>query len=47
MQPISLSLTEIYHMLQNDTILIIPAPNEGGTQTEGVRGSGTEEDIWA
>jgi hypothetical protein len=54
MQPTSLSLTEIYHMLQHYTILITPAlplnlvaPTEGRTQAEGVRGNGAEEDIWA
>ena len=41
-------------MPQHDTILITPgiplnlvAPTEGGTQAEGVRDSGAEEDIWA
>jgi hypothetical protein len=54
MQPTSPSLTEIYHMLQHDTILITPglplnlvALIEGGTQAEGVTDSGAGEDIWA
>lgn len=41
-------------MLQHDTILITPAltlnlvaPIEGGTQGEGVRDNGAEEDIWS
>jgi len=54
MQPTSLSLTEICHMLQHDTILITPALPlnlvaciEGGTQTEGVGDNGAEDDISA
>jgi hypothetical protein len=54
MQPTSLSLTDIYHMLQHDTILITPAlplnliaPTEGGTQADGIRDDGAEDDIWA
>jgi len=54
MQPTSLSLNEICHMLHHDTILITPplplnlvACTEAGTQTEGVGDNGAEDDISA